>query len=153
MSDKNILKLNEMCESARIADIGTKLDSLNNAINSDTVKSYNGEDLTEQEVKYLNNMCAGATKIQLGTLLYNLLNASKNGENLDNITDKQAHELNHICSAIHECQLGTFIKNAIESLNQSETKIASLSEQDGSNGDIGNGAGQENNDSETEGDE
>lgn len=109
--DNKIGNLDKICPSMGLALIGTKLDDLNTALNTIPAGKYSGDFLTEKEIYQLNNMCSVGNTVQLGTIINNLLTASKNSTEVDVLTDINASLLDSsMCGGAEICSLGTSIQ-------------------------------------------
>lgn len=114
-NDINIGNLDSICMSCAKAKLGTLIDSLYKTLTEGG--KYNGNALAEETITMLNNMCTVASNLQLGTIVNNILEASKNSEAVETLTEDEVFEINNTCPGFSKCQLGTILSECIEKVN------------------------------------
>lgn len=110
-----MVELNRICQACAVAGIGTKLDLLVTKL--DANQAYDGELLTAQNVASINRMCKKAEKLELGTKIADILNASKNNLTVDALTDVEVAGMNNICAGMAGQVLGTTLQACITKIN------------------------------------
>lgn len=117
-NNKEIGNIELYCPTCAKAKVGTKLDDLYFGLTSDPVVQYSGDLLTDEEVALLNNMCGAAEKIELGTIINGILDASKNGTEAEEVSDEVANIIdNGICGLFSESKMGTKLQEMVEIIN------------------------------------
>lgn len=129
-NDINIGNLDSICMSCEKAKLGTLIDSLYKTLTEGG--KYDGDTLTEDTITMLNNMCPVASNLQLGTIINNILEASKKSEAAESLTEDEASEINGTCPGFSKCQLGTILSECIEKINGA---ISDSNENEGENVD------------------
>jgi len=117
-------KIDNMCESANFALLGTKLDKLVDELNNGL--QYSGDLLTATEISSLNKMCKSAKDVSLGSVIEGLFEASQNATVAAAITDATATKMNKICATLHRVVdgtntgFGTLLQWCVDKINSSE---------------------------------
>lgn len=114
-TDANLEKLSKCCEGCRLANLGTKIDTLLADIDSDT--GYSGDLLTATEISYLNNICEMCNRTSFGTTLNAILTASQGYTSVSAVSDTVKNYLNSGCEAFHQCLVGTELQTAVTTIN------------------------------------
>lgn len=110
-----IIDLDNMCKKAKLGTLGTFLNALELAIGGGT--AYAGSLPSVSQIGYLNDMCVLSRKSELGTILNNVLTASKNEVAISQITETQVKDLNKMCAYSQKETLGTKISTYISAIN------------------------------------
>lgn len=110
-------ELDFICPGCTMAKLGTKLNQIKESIEND--EPYSGDLLTEEEIYALNNMCKLADKNSLGLYVEELLEGSKNGNEVEVLDDEAVKELNnHVCRGFKKANIGTFLQESAIAINE-----------------------------------
>lgn len=125
-NDINIGNLDSICMSCGKAKLGTLIDSLYKTLTDGD--KYEGNSLTQDNIAMLNNMCPVASNVQLGTIINNIIEASKNSEAVEDITKEEISAINNTCPGFSKCQLGTILSECIKKINGAVPVVSSDAE-------------------------
>lgn len=125
-NDINIGNLDSICMSCEKAKLGALIDSLYKTLTDGD--KYEGDSLTQDNITMLNNMCPVASNVQLGTIVNNIIEASKNSEAVEDITKEEISTINNACPGFSKCQLGTILSECIEKINGAVPVVSSDAE-------------------------
>lgn len=100
-----------MCPASSLCDLASILEELEDGI-------YDGDNLTEEQIEKLNTMCQGYEDLQFGTLLDDIITASKSTETVAPLTSDQKEIIANLhCPVADKCDLVDLLSNIISNVN------------------------------------
>lgn len=114
-----------MCPASTLCDLASIFEQLEDG-------TYEGDNLTETQINSLNNMCQGYSDLQFGTLLDDIITASKSSEIVPALTSEQKEIIANLnCPVASSYDMVTLLNNIISNVNgnvpSSDATLKSLS--------------------------
>jgi hypothetical protein len=122
--DPTIGALDNICANAKFATIGSFLGTLWAGLNVES--AYGGAFLTAAQITALNSMCTVTKSVTLGTVVDELLKASKNVTPALRMSDARAKALNNMCMGAQNCTLGTLLQSISDLINHMQLSHEAL---------------------------
>lgn len=100
-----------MCPASTLCDLASIFEQLEDGI-------YEGDNLTETQINSLNNMCQGYLDLQFGTLLDDIITASKSSESVPALTSEQKEIIANLnCPVASSYDMVTLLNTIISNVN------------------------------------
>lgn len=100
-----------MCPASTLCDLASIFEQLEDG-------TYEGDNLTETQINSLNNMCQGYSDLQFGTLLDDIITASKGSESVPALTSEQKEIIANLnCPVASSYDMVTLLNNIISNVN------------------------------------
>lgn len=100
-----------MCPASTLCDLASIFEQLEDG-------TYEGDNLTEAQINSLNNMCQGYSDLQFGTLLDDIITASKSSKSVPALTSEQKEIIANLnCPVASSYDMVTLLNNIISNVN------------------------------------
>lgn len=100
-----------MCPASTLCDLASIFEQLEDG-------TYEGDNLTEAQINSLNNMCQGYSDLQFGTLLDDIITASKSSESVPTLTSEQKEIIANLnCPVASSYDMVTLLNTIISNVN------------------------------------